>query len=247
MIDIKSENELRLISEAGRVVKLILEELKYAARPGITTARLAEKAEEIIKKCNSRSAFKGYRGYPGIICTSLNEQVVHGIPGEKRLSSGDILSIDVGIEKDGYFADSAITLPIGDKVSENAARLIDITEKSLYAGIEKAVEGNRLFDISNAIQQLSESHGYAVVRDFVGHGIGRSLHEEPEVPNWGKQGTGPRLKNGMVLAIEPMINEGGYEVEVLPDGWTAVTKDRLLSAHFEHTIAITEHGPKVLT
>lgn len=247
MIDIKSENELRLISEAGRVVRLILEELKYAARPGITTASLAEKAEEIIKKCNSRSAFKGYRGYPGIICTSLNEQVVHGIPGEKRLSSGDILSIDVGIEKDGYFADSAITIPIGDKVSENAARLIDITEKSLYMGIEKAVEGNRLFDISNAVQQFSESHGYGVVRDFVGHGIGKSLHEEPEVPNWGKQGTGPRLKNGMVLAIEPMINEGGYEVEVLPDGWTAVTKDRSLSAHFEHTIAITEHGPKVLT
>ena len=247
MIDIKSENELRLISEAGRVVRLILEELKHTARPGITTLSLAEKAEDIIKKSNSRSAFKGYRGYPGIICTSLNEQVVHGIPGEKKLSSGDILSIDVGVEKDGYFADSAITVAIGDKVSENAARLIDITEKSLYAGIEKAVEGNRLFDISNAIQRLSESYGYGVVRDFVGHGIGRSLHEEPEVPNWGKQGTGPRLKNGMVLAIEPMINEGGYEVEVLSDGWTAVTKDRLLSAHFEHTVAITEHGPKVLT
>ena len=247
MIDIKSENELRLISEAGRVVRLILEELKHTARPGITTLSLAEKAEEIIKKYSSRSAFKGYRGYPGIICTSLNEQVVHGIPGEKKLSSGDILSIDVGIEKDGYFADSASTVAIGDKVSENAARLIDITEKSLYAGIEKAVEGNRLFDISNAIQRLSESYGYGVVRDFVGHGIGRSLHEEPEVPNWGKQGTGPRLKNGMVLAIEPMINEGGYEVEVLSDGWTAVTKDRLLSAHFEHTLAITEHGPKVLT
>ena len=247
MIDIKSENELKLISEAGKIVKLILEELKYGARPGVTTADLEKKAAEIIKKNNARSAFQGYRGFPGVICTSLNEQVVHGIPGDVMLAPGDILSIDVGIEKNGYYADSAITVPVGDRVSEKARALVEVTEKTLYSGIEKAVEGNRLFDISNAIQKLAESCGYGVVRQFVGHGIGKDLHEEPEVPNFGKQGTGPRLKSGMVLAIEPMINEGGYEVEVLSDGWTAVTKDRKLSAHFEHTIAITEGEARILT
>jgi len=247
MIDIKSENELKLISEAGKIVKVILEELKAASRPGIKTSDLEKKAEEIIKKSGSRSAFYGYMGFPGVICTSLNEQVVHGIPGDVTLSSGDILSIDVGIEKNGYYADSAITVPVGDGVSERARSLIDITEKALFIGIEKAVEGNRLFDISSAIQLFAESRNYGVVRSFVGHGIGKNLHEEPEVPNFGKQGTGLRLKRGMVLAIEPMINEGGYEVEVLNDGWTAVTKDRKLSAHFEHTVAVTSSGPKILT
>lgn len=247
MIDIKSENELKLISEAGKIVRLVLGELKAAARPGIATADLSKIADGIIKKSNARSAFLGYRGFPGVICTSLNEQVVHGIPGDTILSSGDILSLDVGIEKNGYYADSALTVPIGDKVSSNALSLIEVTEKSLYLGIENAVEGNRLFDISNAIQAFAESHCYGVVRGFVGHGIGKNLHEDPEVPNFGKKGTGPRLRNGMVLAIEPMINEGGYEVEVLSDGWTAVTKDRSLSAHFEHTIAITGNGPKILT
>lgn len=246
MIDIKSENELKLISEAGKIVKLILEELKYAARPGVTTKDLEKKAIEIIKKSDARSAFHGYRGFPGVICTSLNEQVVHGIPGDIRLSSGDILSIDVGIEKNGYYADSAITVPI-DKVSDRARSLIEVTEKALYLGIEKAAEGSRLFDISSAIQEFSESHGYGVVRGFVGHGIGKNLHEDPEVPNFGKKGTGPRLKKGMTLAIEPMINEGGYEVEVLSDGWTAVTKDGKLSAHFEHTIAVTEGEARILT
>ncbi|MDP2921068.1 MAG: type I methionyl aminopeptidase [Candidatus Omnitrophota bacterium] len=247
MIDIKSEIEIKLISESGCVVKLIMEELKRAAKPGVTTADLARKADEIIKKSNARSAFKGYRGFPGVICTSLNEQVVHGIPGDVRLSNGDILSIDVGIEKNGYYADSAITVAVGDRVAEKALALIEVTEKALYLGIEKARESSRLFDISNAIQTLAESHGYGVVRGFVGHGIGKSLHEEPEIPNFGKQGAGPRLKNGMVFAIEPMINEGDYEVEILSDGWTAVTRDRKLSAHFEHTIAITGDGPKILT
>jgi len=247
MIDIKSENELKLISEAGKIVKLILEELKTAAKPGVTTADLERKAVEIIKKSNARSAFHGYRGFPGVICTSLNEQVVHGIPGNTALFPGDILSIDVGIEKNGYYADSALTVPVGDKVSEKARSLIEITEKALFLGIKKAVEGNRLFDISNAIQTIAESHGYGVVRGFVGHGIGKNLHEDPEVPNFGKQGTGLRLKSGMVLAIEPMINEGGYEVEILSDGWTAVTKDRKLSAHFEHTVAITDGEARILT
>lgn len=247
MIDLKSENELKLIFEAGKVVKLILEELKNAAKPGKTTADLERKAAEIIKKHNVRSAFHGYRGFPGVICTSLNEQVVHGIPGNTVLSSGDILSIDVGIEKDGYYADSAITIPIGDRVSDKARSLLETTEKALYLGIEKAVEGNRLFDISSAIQNLAESRGYGIVRVFVGHGIGRNLHEEPEVPNFGRQGTGLRLKSGMVLAIEPMINEGTHEVEILSDGWTAVTKDRKLSAHFEHTVAITSGEARILT
>jgi len=247
MIDIKSEDELNLISEAGKVVKLVLEDLRHAARPGMTTADLERRAVETIKKSNVRSAFHGYRGFPGVICTSLNEQVVHGIPGGTALSPGDILSIDVGIEKSGYYADSAITVAVGDRISENARSLIEVTEKALYLGIEKAVEGNRLFDISNAIQEFAESHGYGVVRGFVGHGIGKHLHEDPEVPNFGKQGTGPRLKKGMVLAIEPMINEGGYEVEILSDGWTAVTKDRKLSAHFEHTIAITGGEARILT
>ena len=247
MIDIKSENELKLISEAGKVVKLILEELKYTARPGITTAVLERKAVEIIKKSNARSAFQGYKGFPGVICTSLNEQVVHGIPGDTTLSSWDILSIDVGIEKNGYYADGAITIPIGNKASEKAIALLKVTEKALYLGVEKAVEGNRLFDISNAIQVVAELHGYAVVRAFVGHGIGKNLHEDPEVPNFGKKGTGPRLKRGMVLAIEPMINEGGYEIEILSDGWTAVTKDRKLSAHFEHTVVVTDGEARILT
>ncbi len=247
MIDIKSENEIRLISEAGKVVKSILEELRFAARPGVTTADLEKKAIEIINKSDARSAFHGYRGFPGVICTSLNEQVVHGIPGDIKLSPGDILSIDAGVEKNGYYADSAITVPIGDKVSASALSLMEVTEKALHLGIEKAIEGNRLFDISNAIQEFAESHGYGVVREFVGHGIGKNLHEDPEIPNFGKKGSGPRLKSGMVLAIEPMINEGGYEIEVLSDGWTAVTKDRKLSAHFEHTIAITEGEARILT
>ncbi len=247
MIDIKSEDEISHISEAGKIVRQVLEELKRAANPGVTTLDLAKKAEDIIRKHNARPAFKGYRGFPGVICTSLNEQVVHGIPGDIRLSSGDILSIDVGIEKNGYYADSAITVLVGDNVPENARALVEATENALYLGIEKAVEGNRVFDISSAIEKLAESRGYEVVRQFVGHGIGKNLHEDPEVPNFGKQGTGLRLKSGMVLAIEPMINEGGYEVEILSDGWTAVTKDGSLSAHFEHTIAVTKGEPRILT
>lgn len=247
MIDIKSEDELRLIRETGSIVRIVLEELKKVANPGVATIELDKKAISLIKKFNARSAFKGYKGFPGNICTSINEQVVHGIPGKRKLIEGDILSIDVGIEKNGYFADAAITIPIGDKVSEDAGRLINTTEKVLYLGIEKAVDGNRLYDISAAIQSYTESCGYSVVRDFVGHGIGRMLHEEPTIPNYGRQGTGPRLKKGMVLAIEPMINEGGYELDLLQDAWTAVTKDRKLSAHFEHTVVVTGAQPEILT
>ncbi|MEE8317490.1 MAG: type I methionyl aminopeptidase, partial [Candidatus Omnitrophota bacterium] len=217
--------------------------IRKIARPGTTTAELDKKAEEIIRNFNARSAFKGYKGFPGNICTSINEQVVHGIPGRKILDSGDILGIDVGVEKNGFYADAAITIGIGGSVSENARDLIATTQKALAVGIEKAVEGNRLFDISHAIQECVELSGYSVVRAFVGHGIGRSMHEEPEIPNFGKASTGPRLKKGMILAIEPMVNEGGCEIEILDDGWTAVTKDRKLSAHFEHTVCVTDRLP----
>lgn len=246
MIEIKSETELALIEEAGRIVNKVIDEIKKIARPGTTTLELDTRAEEVIKGFDARSAFKGYKGFPGNICASLNEQVVHGIPGKRKLRPGDILSIDVGVEKAGYFGDAACTIGIGDSISDKAKDLIDATKKSLEVGIAKAVEGNRLFDISHAIQQYVEGRGYSVVRDFVGHGIGRSMHEEPEIPNFGKPGTGPRLKKGMVLAIEPMVNEGRCEVEILDDGWAAVTRDRKLSAHFEHTVCVTDKKPKVL-
>ncbi|MBU4312884.1 MAG: type I methionyl aminopeptidase [Candidatus Omnitrophica bacterium] len=247
MIEIKSEREIALIEESGRVVRLVLEEIKKAARPGATTESLNKRVEELIKDFKARPAFKGYRGFPKSICTSINEQVVHGIPGKRTLEPGDILSIDVGVVKNGYFADAAITIEIGDSVSGKAKALIKATRESLEAGIKEAVEGNRLFDISHAVQKYVETRGYSIVRDFVGHGIGKKMHEDPEIPNFGKPGTGARLKKGMVLAIEPMVNEGGYEIEILEDKWTAVTRDRSLSAHFEHTICVTSGAPKILT
>ena len=247
MIEIKTVSEIALIKEAGSIVRKVLEEIQSIAKIGVTTAKLDKRADEIIKDSKARPAFKGYRGFPGTICASINEEVVHGIPGNRKLCSGDILSIDVGVEKDGFYADAAITIDVEKSASEAARDLIDITEKALYIGIKKAVEGNRLFDISFAIQQYVESLGYSVVRDFVGHGIGKKLHEEPEVPNFGRLGTGPRLKKGMTLALEPMVNKGSYEVEVSDNGWTVVTKDRNLSAHFEHTICVTDREPMILT
>ncbi|MBU1888333.1 MAG: type I methionyl aminopeptidase [Candidatus Omnitrophica bacterium] len=247
MIEIKSESEVSLIQEAGRIVKAVLEEVSKIAVPGRTTGELDRKAEELIKGFNARSAFKGYKGFPGTICASINEQVVHGIPDNTALKSGDILSIDVGVEKNGFYADAAVTVEIGNTVSKGARDLIAVTQGALYAGIKQAVQGNRLFDISYAVQEYAEKHSYSVVRDFVGHGIGRKMHEEPEIPNFGKPGTGSRLKSGMVLAIEPMINQGGFEIEILSDGWTAVTRDRKLSAHFEHTVCVTDAAPRILT
>jgi methionyl aminopeptidase len=247
MIEIKTDREIALIEEAGNIVRTILEEIKKIAKPGIMTKELDRKAETIIKHFKAKSAFKGYRGFPSNICASINEQIVHGIPGKRKLTRGDILSIDVGVEKNGYNADAAVTIEIGDAVSESAQRLISTAKNALYAGINKAAEGNRLFDISYAIQQYVERAGYSVVRDFVGHGIGKKMHEDPEIPNFGKPDTGPRLKNGMVFAIEPMVNEGGCEVEILEDGWTAVTRDKSLSVHFEHTVCITDKGPKIVT
>ena len=246
MIEIRSEREIALIEDAGEVVKTVLREVGKLARPGVTTGELDREAEKLIKQLGSRPAFKGYRGFPGNICASINEQVVHGIPGSVRLKPGDILSVDVGVEKNGFYADAAVTIEIGH-AAENAKKLVSVTKESLRLGIAKAVEGNRLFDISHAIQKHVEDNGYSIVRDFVGHGIGQKMHEDPEIPNFGKSNTGPRLKKGMVLAIEPMVNEGSFEIEILGDGWTAVTRDRKLSAHFEHTICVTDKEPKILT
>lgn len=243
---LKSKQDIEKMRVANRIVAEILEELKNIVKPGITTDDLNCFAEEKLKVKKAKSAFKGYHGYPKALCTSVNSQVVHGVPSKYLLSEGDLLSMDFGVYYDGFYGDAAITVPVGT-VSEQAMKLIDVAESALYRGIDKAVEGNRLSDISFAVQSCVEGHGFSVVREFVGHGIGRSLHEEPQVPNYGSPGLGMKLKSGMVLAIEPMINAGGYEVRVLQDGWTAVTKDGSLSAHFEHTVAITEKGPLILT
>jgi methionyl aminopeptidase len=232
--------------DAGKIVARALEEVKQAVSPGITTQELDALADKYIAKQGASPAFKGYHGYPACICASINEEVVHGIPGLRKLKDGDIISIDVGVEINGYFGDSALTLPVGD-ISTAASRLLEVTEQSLFKGIEQAIDGNRLSDISHAVQSHVEALGYSVVRDYVGHGIGSSMHEEPQIPNFGRPGRGPRLKAGMTLAIEPMVNIGGYEVRTLLDNWTVVTKDTNLSAHFEHTIAITDAGPEILT
>jgi len=247
MIILKAPWEIEKMRRSNAIVAEILAILKEAVKPGITTMELNELAEEICIKKGARPAFKGYRNYPYSLCISINEDVVHGLTSKKRyLQEGDIVSLDFGVFYDGYYGDAAITVPVG-KISANAKRLLEVTENALYKGIEQAREGRRVSDISAAIQTYVESHGYSVVRQFVGHGIGRSLHEDPQVPNFGKPGKGAKLKVGMVLAIEPMVNEGTYEVEILPDGWTAVTKDRKLSAHFEHTVAITKNGPEILS
>ena len=217
-----------------------------AVRPGITTASLDALAEEFIRDHDAIPAFKGYNGYPASICVSVNEEVVHGIPGARVLKGGDIVSIDIGVVVDGFYGDMARTYPVGE-ISEEAKRLISVTETALKKGIAAAVVGNRISDIGHAVQSYVEAHGMSVVRDFVGHGIGRNMHEEPQIPNFGRPGYGPRLKPGMVLAIEPMVNVGGWEVIVLSDNWTVVTADRSLSAHFEDTVAVTEGGPLILT
>ena len=229
-----------------RIVAEVLEILKGTAKPGITTLALNQIAEKEAGKRSAKPAFKGYSGYPHALCCSLNEQVVHGMPSSRKLVEGDILSIDFGVIYDGFYGDAALTLPIGE-ISESAQRLLRVTEESLYAAIAATQPGNRLSDISYAVQSYVEQRGYSVVRDFVGHGIGKNLHESPQIPNFGRPGRGVRLKSGMVLAIEPMINEKGPEVRVLEDGWTAVTCDGGLSAHFEHTVAVTEEGPEILT
>lgn len=246
MIILKSEREIAYMRDAGRIVAGALAEIQKAVQPDLTTGFLDQVAEDYILKAGAKPAFKGYHGYPGTICASVNEEVVHGIPGLRKLKSGDTVSIDVGAVINGFNGDAAITLPVGE-IDAQVQRLLDATEQSLYKGIEKATTDNRLSDISHAIQSCAEGSGYSVVRDYVGHGIGRNMHEEPQIPNYGIPSRGPKLKPGMTLAIEPMVNMGTYEVETLSDGWTVVTLDRKRSAHFEHTIAITRQGPEILT
>jgi methionyl aminopeptidase len=246
VIIIKSSREIEQLKKSCAIVVEVFRELKKVVAPGITTKELDQISEKIILSRGALPAFKGYRGFPASLCVSINEEVVHGIPGQRKLKEGDIVSLDAGVNLNGYFGDGAITLPVGE-VSREAKRLLEVTEKALYIGIEKARAGNRLFDISYAIQSWVESRGFSVVRDFVGHGIGRDLHEEPQIPNFGSPHQGPRLEKGMVFALEPMVNEGTYEVKVLSDGWTVVTADGKRSAHFEHTIAITDGGAEILS
>ncbi len=247
MIILKTAEEIETIGRASRVVAETLQILKDAVRPGMTTDELDRLAEESIRARGGIPAFKGYRSYPKTLCVSVNEQVVHGIPSKRVLKEGDIVGLDLGAIVDGFYGDSAMTVPVGP-IRPAVATLLRVTEESLYAGIQQAVVGNRLSDISHAVQQHAEAAGFSVVREFVGHGIGRQLHEEPQVPNYGRPGQGPRLQVGMVLAIEPMINMGRHEVRILDDQWTAVTQDGSLSAHFEHTIAIQPSGPpRILT
>ncbi|GBG55975.1 methionine aminopeptidase [Sporomusaceae bacterium FL31] len=246
MIILKSDRELAYMRDAGQIVAETLVEVKKAVKPGVSTLELDRIAEEYIKGRGAIPTFKGYNGFPGNICASINEQVVHGIPGLKKLKNGDNVSIDIGAVINGYNGDAAVTIAVGE-VDAEMQKLLDVTEQSLNKGIEKAMAGNRLGDISHAIQAYAEEYGYGVVRDYVGHGIGRKMHEDPQVPNYGHPGRGPRLKSGMTLAIEPMINLGTHEVKTLDDGWTVVTTDGKPSAHFEHTIAITDGKPEILT
>ncbi|MBD3180702.1 type I methionyl aminopeptidase [Candidatus Poribacteria bacterium] len=245
MIHLKSKAEIELIRKSGRIVYDILQNLKEKINPGVTTMELDQLACEIIIKHDGKPAPPEV-GFPGNICVSVNEEVVHGVPGDRKLKSGDIVSIDITASFNGYYGDMAATFPVGE-ITDEAKSLMEITEDSLYAGIAEAVDGNRLGDVSHAVQKYVEDHGYSVVRDFVGHGIGKNMWEEPQIPNFGVPNRGVRLKKGMVLAIEPMVNMGKYEVDIMDDGWTAVTRDKSLSAHFEHTVAILDEGPDVLT
>jgi len=231
---------------AGRVVALILEEIRAEIKPGVATRELDQLARRLCAKKKVQPAFQGYNGYPFSLCVSVNEEVVHGFPSERKVLEGDIVSLDFGVNYNGYYSDAALTVAVG-AVSLLAQRLIQVTREALFLGLEKVRAGNRLGDISFAVQAHVENRGFSVVRQFVGHGIGKALHEDPQIPNFGESGRGVLLKPGMVLAIEPMVNAGGHEVEILSDGWTAVTKDRSLSAHFEHTVAVTENGCCILT
>lgn len=246
MIIIKSKKELEIMQEAGRIVAGALEVVKNAIAPGITTAQLDQMAEDYILSQGATPAFKGYQGYPASICASLNDQVVHGIPGPIALREGDIISVDIGAYFNGYCGDAARTYPIGE-VSTQAIRLIEVTKEAFFKGLEFAREGHRLSDISHAIQVYVEQNGYSVVKALVGHGVGQKMHEEPQIPNFGPPGRGPRLREGMTLAIEPMVNVGTDQVSILDDGWTVITRDGSLSAHYEHTIAITHDQPLILT
>ena len=246
MIPIKSEKDLQILKRSGRILAAVMRKVEKIVRPGITTLDIDCLSEELILKEKAIPAFKGYKGFPATACVSVNEEIVHGIPEPRVILEGDIVSIDLGVNYQGYFSDMALTLAVG-KVDENKKRLIEVTKKALGIGIKQAVAGNYLGDISHSIQSFVEESGFSVVRQFVGHGIGVSLHEEPEIPNFGPAHLGPLLKSGMVLAIEPMVNIGSWECFIAKNGWTAITKDGLASAHFEHTVAITDKGPVILT
>lgn len=250
-IILKTKREIEAMREANRVVAQILERLGELVKPGVTTAQLDAEAERMIRKANAKPAFKGYRmrnnkPYPACICSSVNEEVVHGIPGPRVLREGDIVGVDVGVVLKGFVGDAARTYPVGE-ISPEAEELLQVTNESLYKGIDQAVAGNRLQDISGAVQKHVEAGGFAVVRDFVGHGIGRNMHEPPQIPNYKGVGWNPRLQVGMTLALEPMVNQGTWRVRLLEDDWTAVTADGKLSAHFEHSIALTDNGPLILS
>jgi len=246
MVILKSAEEIEKLRKSNYIVAEVLEGLRELIKPGISTRELDVYAEEMVRERGAVPAFKGYMGYPASLCTSVNAEVVHGIPSDRVLKEADIVSMDFGALYRGYYGDSAITVPVG-KVSSVAVKLMKITNEALYKGINEAKAGNRLGDISAVVQNHVEDAGFSVVRDFVGHGIGRNLHEDPQIPNYGLRGRGIELKNGMVFAIEPMVNEGTFKVKVLKDGWTVVTSDGKLSAHFEHTVAITENGPVILS
>jgi methionyl aminopeptidase len=246
MILLKSPAEVQEMRRPGEIVGGAHRKVREALKAGITTREVDDIVETFIRDEGGKPAFKGYRGFPASICISVNEEVVHGIPGSRILEEGDIVGVDIGVQALGFYADAAQTVPVGN-VSGDAERLLRVTREALYAGIEKARPGNRVGDVSHAVQSRVEENGFSVVRSLVGHGIGRSMHEDPQVPNFGKPGEGPELKSGMVLAIEPMVNAGAFDVEVLSDEWTVVTRDGSLSAHFEHSVAITDDGPVILT
>lgn len=251
MIYIKTKKEIDFIRESCRIVAETLQLVKSNVRVGVTTLELDDIAEDYIKSNDAIPAFKGYSqgglpGFPGSVCTSVNDAVVHGIPGKVKLEEGDIISLDVGVLKNNFFGDAALTVAVG-RISDEKKKLMEVTEKSLYLGIEQAVNGNKVHDISSSVQEYVEKNGFSVVRDLCGHGVGKFLHEDPAVPNFGKKGTGPKLKNGMTLAIEPMVNAGDYRVKSDSDGWTVLTFDGSPSAHFEHTILINDNSPEILT
>jgi methionyl aminopeptidase len=246
MIILKSKSEIEKMAMACHIVAEVLQDLVRVVRPGLTTLELDALAERSIHTRGGVPAFKGYRGFPNTLCVALNEQVVHGIPSKRRLRAGDIIGLDLGAKWEGYYGDAAVTVPVG-QIPSNTECLLTTAREALYMGIKEVSPGKHLSDISHAIQRYAETRGYSVVRAFVGHGIGTALHEEPQVPNFGPPGRGPLLKAGMILAIEPMVNIGDADVEILDDGWTVVTADGQLSAHFEHTVAITDEGPQILT
>ena len=244
----KSPAELEKMRQSGRVLRQVLDEVSAMVRPGVTTMNLERAAEKRIKDLGAKPAFKGYHDYPCVLCTSVNDEIIHGIPSEKRvLKAGDIVSIDCGVVLNGYYSDAAVTLPVGDSLQPELKKLLEVTEASLYRAIEQARVGNTVGDVGAAVQELVEASGFNVVREFVGHGIGTRMHEEPQVPNYGSRGYGARLEEGMVLAIEPMVTAGQPDTRVLDDNWTAVTKDGSYSAHFEHCVAVTKNGPMILT